>query len=492
MCELPPMASPALATEGADSKKGPPVIPDKNYSDQDKNHLHNSSANRPNRKKVVLDSKVKYSQLRVHVLSWNIASAAPSAHDIESLFLPQESCLIPEVMDDSDLIVVGLQEAYPTMQGVMQATLPVVGQDPLIGLFSDTLRLKGFVRLSASRLLGIVTMVFVKCPLLCYIQNVETATTKTGLGGWFGNKGASSVRFSLCDLSLCFTNCHLIPHTENNSRRVQELQDIFAEQLFSSSPFLLTDHDVLVLFGDLNFRLEGKLMDEVVEQFDLGSGQKLLACDQLRLEQSISPFSPSGLHLFMEMPVSFPPSYKYKVGTDTFDGGPKRRAPAWCDRILWRTHERRLPKLTDPEPRAVLQHHYYCIHMQPRISDHKAVSAGLTVSVDLEQHVPLVVFNVMTEWVVRKIGSISFEMVGGEAVSMWDWIGLYPENFSNVDKDYVLWVYSPVKGSAVEGREYKRTLHPDQVPAEPGRYLLLYKSYLHGRVLGMSPIFPIR
>ena len=473
------------ADEGT-SKIDPPLMLD-NDEDRNRHFMPN-----PPRRKMVLDPKVKYTQFRIQVLSWNIASAELSSHDVESLFLPQESCFIPDVLHDTDIIVVGLQEAYPTAQGVVHASLTVVGRDPLIGLFSETLSLKGFVNLSSSRLLGILTMVFVKCPLLCYIQNVETSTTKTGLGGWFGNKGASSIRFSLCDLSLCFTNCHLIPHMENNSRRVQELQDIFVEEFFPSSPFLLMDHDVLVLFGDLNFRLEGKSMNEVVEQFELGSGQKLLAYDQLRLEQSVSPRSASGLHLFMEMPVSFPPSYKYKAGTDTFDGGPKRRAPAWCDRILWRTHERRLPKLTDPEPCAVLQHHYYCLHMQPRISDHKAVSAGMTISAELEKYIPLVIFNVMTEWVVGKLGTISFEMVGGEIVSMWDWIGLYPEHFSSIDKDYVQWIYSPVKGIAVEGKEYTRTLRPDQVPAKPGRYLLLYKSYLHERILGMSPVFPIR
>ena len=444
------------------------------------------------RSKITLDAKIKYSKFRIQVLTWNIASFEPSAHDIESLFVPQESCLAADVLIDTDIIVVGLQEAYPSVQGAMQASVPVVGKDILIDLFSSTLRQKRFVCLAASRLLGILTMVFVKCPLLCYIENVESDTTKTGMGGWFGNKGASSIRFSLCDLSLCFTNCHLVPHIENNTRRIQELQDIFDDQCFSNLPTLLMDHDILVLFGDLNFRLEGKCMKEVVEQFDQGNGQKLLMYDQLGLEQSVVSSSPSGLHLFMEMPISFPPSYKYKFGSDTFDDGPKKRAPAWCDRVLWRTHERRLPKLTDAEPRAVLEYHNYNIHMQPRISDHKAISADLSVSVDLERHVPVVVFHVMNEWVAKRSGIISFQMVGGESVSMWDWIGLYPENFSSVDKDYVLWVYSPVKSSAVAGREYSRTLQPDQVPAEVGRYLLIYKSYMHDRVLGMSPVFPIR
>lgn len=475
--------------------------PNTSFDEEDPSNWHRGTSDPPpppsltpttsHRRKLTLDPKVDYSDFHIHVVTWNVASAEPSSYDLESLFLPQKTCMLDDVWSSSDIIVVGLQEAYQSVQDAMQSSVPLVGKDPLVECFSNLLCQKGFARLNACRLLGILTMVFVKHPLLCYISALETCTTKTGFSGWLGNKGAASIRFSLCDVSMCFTNCHLAPHLENNQRRVQELAEIFATQTFNSSPTKLMDHDVLVLFGDLNFRLEGKSPEDVIEVLSKGKGAELLSLDQLRLEQIQGEVSPSKLFNFMEVPIGFPPSYKFRPGSDRYDPGSKGRAPAWCDRILWRCHERRLPRLTDPEPRSILTTQHYAIHMQPRISDHKAVSAGMTLSVNLTGYVPRVIFNVMTEWVAGKTGLVAFEVEQDTETSMWDWIGLYPAGFASLEKDYVFWVYTPVRGKVVKGKVYQRTLHGEQVPSEPGRYLMLYKSSLHDCVLGMSPIFPI-
>lgn len=430
----------------------------------------------------------------VHIVSWNVASSPLSLKDVSDLFEFAGTESLPcDPLSSSDIVVVGLQEAY---QSVPQALSAVVGSDETVELFSRHLVPKGYVRLSFSRMLGVLLMVFVKRQLLFYISDTEVCTTRTGLGGWLGIKGASSVRFTLGDLAVCLTNCHLSPHPEDNVRRTGEIRYILQSQLFESSrlsAMQMMDHDVLVLFGDLNFRLENKGFDEVVESVRREDYEGLLASDQLGLEQLKGDRGTSGLDYFMEMPIAFPPTYKYASGTDEFSPlgkGVAQRAPAWCDRILWNVHERRYPGITDPDPQPVVKPESYTIHMVPRTSDHKAVSAELKILADLGQFSAKVIFLLQT-WCIGEDALIVFDVVEGTVISFWDWVGLYPANFAS-EKDCVHWNLTPVaKGRCDKSQCCCFSISAAEMPSQPGYYVLIYKSIEYGRVIGMSPAFPI-
>ena len=439
--------------------------------------------------------EISYTEFRVHVVTWNVASFAPGATEIESLFLPQEGFQQTGLYDSCDIIVVGLQEAYQGVQDAVTSAIPVVGRDVHVEPFSCHFARKGFVRLAYSRILGIVIMVFITPPLLCYVHSVVCRATRTGFGGWVGNKGAVSVRFNVGDTGLCFTNCHLAAQRENNDRRILELKEILVDQVFQGKlipDMKPLDHDVVVLFGDMNFRLQEKEFDEVTELLGEGKLQQLLKLDQLQLEQIKGEESPSRLCEFMEMGITFQPSYRYHTGSDDFTDGSKCRVPAWCDRVLWRVHKRKLPTVTHLNPQLVVRGEYYCLHRQPRSSDHKAVSAGFKLSVDISTISPPVVFNIFTVWECGVGGTIEFTVTKGTVISMWDWVGLYPIQFSSLDRDCVLWVMTPAqRGKADRDATYHRELTPDQLKLSPGKYLLIYKSYVSDRVLGMSPAFTI-
>lgn len=99
-----------------------------------------ASESRSRQRKVTLKAKVNYSEFSVHVLTWNVASAALSTHDVESIFLPQESLELRDLYNETDVVAVGLQEAY---QGVVDTVGSVVGRDPAVEIFSSFLAGKG-------------------------------------------------------------------------------------------------------------------------------------------------------------------------------------------------------------------------------------------------------------------------------------------------------------------------------------------------------------
>lgn len=66
----------------------------------------------------------------------------------------------------------------------------------------------------------------------------------------------------------------------------------------------------------------------------------LLPHDELHQQQKIRKAFHQG---WQEGPITFLPTYKYDIGSvGVFDSSEKRRAPSWCDRILYRTRRDRL------------------------------------------------------------------------------------------------------------------------------------------------------
>jgi phosphatidylinositol-bisphosphatase len=129
------------------------------------------------------------------------------------------------------------------------------------------------------------------------------------------------------------------------------------------APMKVLEHEYVFWMGDLNYRLEEEIeLVEIFERLYNETWDNLRAADQLLLERAKQNI----FHGFNEGLLSFPPTYKYQPGTDAYDQRPdkKIRAPAWCDRVLWRSTRM---------DRDVTMLHYRAapLHM----SDHKPVSA---------------------------------------------------------------------------------------------------------------------
>jgi hypothetical protein len=205
--------------------------------------------------------------------------------------------------------------------------------------------------LHTASMIGLFTCIFVKDTLRPRVRALGVAQIKLGMGGLHGNKGGLLARFLVDDTSLCFANCHLAAglrrarQRNNDAAAVVEATALepLADALIGDAVDLCVgggdgsmflDHEVCVLSGDLNYRIDS--MPRAVVEAAVKAGQlgRLLACDQLLGARRRNPGF--RLRALEERPIDFAPTYKYDVGSDAYDTSEKRRAPAWCDRVLFR------------------------------------------------------------------------------------------------------------------------------------------------------------
>ena len=97
---------------------------------------------------------------------------------------------------------------------------------------------------------------------------------------------------------------------------------------------MILDNEICILNGDLNYRIDTMGRDTVVKAVSVKNFSKLLERDQLLVSRRRNPAF--RVRAFDEYPIAFAPTYKYDIGSDRYDTSEKRRAPAWCDRILYR------------------------------------------------------------------------------------------------------------------------------------------------------------
>lgn len=98
--------------------------------------------------------------------------------------------------------------------------------------------------------------------------------------------------------------------------------------------FLICDHDIVFWIGDFNYRIDVSLArQEILDMIMSDRLSDLRIFDQLNMERSLGRV----FEHFVEGELTFPPTYKFQVGTDIYENreGKKKRPPAWCDRILW-------------------------------------------------------------------------------------------------------------------------------------------------------------
>ena len=243
---------------------------------------------------------------------------------------------------------------------------------------------QSYVLLHTASLVGLFTCIFVKSSLRSRINHVHAAELKRGMGGHYGNKGALILRMIIDDSSVCFINCHLAAGQTQTIHRNNDIAAILESHSLPPSPLgddnmtrhsdvftsggdgsMILDHEICILNGDLNYRIDTMGRDTVIKHIAQNNLSRLLERDQLLLTKRKNPGF--RLRAFQESEIRFAPTYKYNPRSDDYDTSEKRRAPAWCDRILYRG----LGKVKMEEYR----------RWEVRVSDHRPVSGRLRMRV---------------------------------------------------------------------------------------------------------------
>ena len=254
------------------------------------------------------------------------------------------------------MVFVGLQEMDRSAEAYV---VPVSSKEVVWNaLLLQTLQTEEerYVLVTSKSLVGIYASMFVREGLKDHIQYAVSTSAACGLMGMMGNKGAAAIRVKIDSDFFCFVSSHLAPHVENTARRNQDYADLCKRLIFpvttskdralsTSEELMRTWNDVspratiwdcgtLIWCGDLNYRISLPGLETrnlaIAEQYGI-----LLDADQLITEMKNN----RAFSEFQEAPITFAPSYKYTIGSDSFDNRPDGRPPAWPDRILYRRSE---------------------------------------------------------------------------------------------------------------------------------------------------------
>ncbi|KAL1905982.1 hypothetical protein Sste5344_008241 [Sporothrix stenoceras] len=333
-----------------------------------------------------------FNTIKAHVMTWNAGASTPGS----LRYSDEDAAFMQNMLRDSgspDIFVFGFQELVDledktaTAKRILKVKKKEGSdqermshqyrdwRDFLVRCLDDFMNGELYYLLQTAHMVGLFTCIFVKADLRDRIRNVAITEVKRGMGGLHGNKGAVAIRFLLDNTSMCFVNCHLAAGQSQAASRHNDAAAILDSTglpmerdpnvridsyIGGGDGTMILDHELCILNGDLNYRIDTMSRDTVVTAVKAGNLAKLLDRDQLLVARRRN--AGFRLRAFDELPLRFDPTYKYDVGTDNYDSSEKKRSPAWCDRLLYRGgHGARVRQLN------------YRRH-EVRVSDHRPVT----------------------------------------------------------------------------------------------------------------------
>ena len=200
-----------------------------------------------------------------------------------------------------------------------------------------------------------------------------------------GNKGSLGLSMKIFENRICFVCSHFAADTEKLEKRNSDYRSTKQRLRFiynNLGDFHHIDtHDTVFWFGDLNYRLDKLSLQQTIEMIMKNQINDLIEYDQLTIEKNKKNIFED----FNEGKIRFRPTYKFVIGTDTYEKqdialtptndiineskNVKAKLPSWTDRIFWRSTDNRVTLIK-----------YSCVNIIT-ISDHKPVCGYFDVQI---------------------------------------------------------------------------------------------------------------
>lgn len=224
-----------------------------------------------------------------------------------------------------------------------------------------------YLLLRTESMTSMALFLYIKKSHINSISQITGSSKKTGMGGMTANKGACAVRFNYGNSSFVLITSHLAAGVSATLERYNDYMSVVSGLKFLRN-MQIFDHDYVVWFGDLNYRIEienGVCRSMIEQQGREGLRELYENLDQLvremRKNDGVGAFG-----VFKEGEVGFLPTYKFDTGTNEYDSSEKQRVPSWTDRILY------VEPFKKRNKNGIKQLNYNSV-MDVMVSDHKPV-----------------------------------------------------------------------------------------------------------------------
>ena len=281
-------------------------------------------------------------------ITWNVAANTPTDAVVEQLKVLSA--------DSPEMIFFNIQELdeceFVTQQGVPKRF--VLWENTAEEAFKESYQIYLTEEMGA---VGLIILKKIGSKLK--VKNVDAPQT-TQFENVQINKASISVNLQIQVNSTSFNLAVIGNHLEAYQEEYDERNK---EWLFVDSCSGCGNYTVMM--GDLNYRVDLPY-EEAIEIANKNDYATLLKHDQLKRAQTEF----AQINRYKEAEITFKPTYKYDLNSDTYDTSQKRRIPSFTDRILVKT--------VDGVPPPIFKEYN---RLESTFSDHRPVYLKLEIPI---------------------------------------------------------------------------------------------------------------